>query len=160
MSGMKLTFKGVSKALENLAAKNAKFLTAVAKNWSTGANTLVSDIVRTQYSGRPALNRKSGNLARLIQTTTAIEGDNVITRFFINSSNPARIYWKTHDKVQRRRTIRATGGGFMTFKLPNGEWRKVKKVYIPARTNVIGALNKGGKRLRIQGVAQALKVYR
>lgn len=157
---MSLTFKGVTSTLRKMNSGNKKFLLLVKHNWNISSKRILEDIKRTQYSGRAGLIPRSGRLKKLLQVKTWIYGNNVTTRFSFDKDNPASIYFPTHDKSRRRRVIRAKSGGYLTFKLPDGTWRKVKRVFIPQRTDVFGAIKKGGKIFRRDGVITALRTYR
>lgn len=157
---MRFTFKNVKISLDQMNKKNKKFLQAIFISWKLNSNLLLKKVISDNYSGRPGLMKKSGNASRAIKTTTIRKGFNVITRFFIDPNNPARVYIPIHDKIRRSRIIRATSSKFLTYKLPDGTWRKSKSVFIPQRTDVFGQITRGGKLFRREGIRAALRALK
>lgn len=155
-----LTFRNVTYALRSMNDKNKRFLSALAKTWQKGADVILKKTISENFSGRPGLIRRSGKASQAIKTRTTRNAYNVVTQFFIDKNNPAKIYIPTHDKARRRRTISATNSKYLTFQMPDGKWVKKKRVFIPQRTDVFGTLNREGLKLRRQGIATAVRMFR
>ena len=155
-----LTFKNVTFALRSMNDTNKRFLTALANTWQRSAEVLLKKTIAENFSGRPGLIRRSGKASQALKTRTTRNAFNVVTQFFIDKNNPARIYIPTHDKAKRRRTISATNAKYLTFQLAGGQWVKKKRVFIPQRTDVFGTLNREGRKLRRQGIATAVRMFR
>jgi hypothetical protein len=142
-----LTPKGQNALIELIVSGSSDFKARVSKAWSTLGQRIVRNIVIQQLSGRRGnmyLNRRSGNAARALNTTTNQSGGDVVQRFFLSSSNPASRYLPVHDKswLGNRRIV-PTRKRFLVWQ-ENGKWRHAKSVFIPARTHIVETIVKEG----------------
>jgi len=160
MSVLKLSTKNVQKVFEFIKNKNFKFFDRVKQLWAKDAQVVIGNIVKKYYTGRPGLNRKSGNAARIFLSNTQRVGANVIQKIFIDQTNPAKTYINIHDRSRSGTgIISAKNGPLLTFKVKN-RWVKVPKVFIPIRTNVLSILNKEAPKLRLRSLNAAVKVFK
>lgn len=157
---MKLIWKDKDKFLKKSKKISSGFLKDLKIAWSEIGNSLVSGVVKTQLSGRPGLERVTGNAARALNVNTKIKSNNVVQKFYLQSSNPAKIYLPMHDK-------RRKGSGYITsknsshlhFKTKSGDWVKTDKVYIPVRTDIYGYIDEKGKKKWPSAVKKVMDKY-
>jgi len=146
------TVRGKKRLKQLLDKGSSNFLPEVRKRWAIDGQQVVGKIVREQLSGRPGLKRVSGDAARALNTTTIQEGNSdVVQKYFIPESNPAKVYLPIHDKSWKKsRIIRPKNKKYLHFKWGKGknDWAMTKRVKIPRRTNIIETIVKDGKRRR------------
>ena len=156
----KLTTKNARVVLDQIINKNRSFFQIIKSSWGRDAQILLGKLIRKQYSGRPGVKKITGNLARLFLSNTQIVGNNVVQKIFIDKNNPAKVYMAIHD-ISREGggIIRAKRSTYLTFQNADGNWVKVQSVFIPARTDVLGFINKELPKLRIRSLNDAVKVF-
>lgn len=161
MADFKLSIKGQEKLIRILQTGHTRFLKDVAKRWQLDGQRTIALIVRKMLTGRPGLRRVTGNAARALGTVTKIVGRDVVQKFFLVSSNPAKTYLPIHDKSRKGDgVIRARTKPYLVFKTREGNWVSKKQVRIPIRTDILGAIDKVGGKLRLESTVQALKVFK
>lgn len=156
---LRFTVRKVREVFSHIEDNNIKFLNTVRNLWRVSGQILLGRVVKKYYTGRPGLKRKTGAAARAWKTTTHREGNDVVQKFFVDPSSPAKRYIMTHDKNRNfNGVINARRKPYLAFQI-NNKWKKVKSVFIPIRTDVYGFLNREGAKTRLRTLNEAVKVY-
>lgn len=175
-----IKWKNNKRFLKALKEKPLKFFTRVRDLWKLDDQDTLGEIVKEQLTGRPGLNRQSGQAARALNVKVRMTGrglrKDVESRLFINASNQAKEYLPFHDKSRKHDgIIKAKNSPYLHFKMHTSDrirgktgkvlkravkqysWVKVKQVQIPARTNILEYFVKDGSAPRRKSVRLAMK---
>lgn len=146
------------------------FLPLVKKKWQTLGHEQIGLIVKDEMSGRPGLNRRSGNAARALSPITEIQGLDVTTKWV--AGGPAAKYLPVH---QYGAIIKPINGAYLRFQIKGGvyasslktkqvkkvktlsNWVTVKQIVIPKRLHIIERFENPGTKLRAEAVIQAME---
>ena len=158
MTENRFEFKVVNKTQfwEAFQADTRAFLRSIQRRWRVVQSKLIRRIVTRYLSGRPGLNRISGNASRAMVAKTTMVGMDVLQVWEARGSGAS--YLPYHEG--------SPSGGDLVYNHPgtsNGFGKGIRipahKVRLPKRTNIFNDITILGDRLRIKAINDAIREF-
>ena len=162
---LSIKIKNFDKVFKLIKENNLRFFQRIRSLWAKEGKLIIRRLVAKFYSGQSSesLGKRTGTASRSfrVETKRSTGTINVVQKIFIDPSSAASAYIMTHDKSRNfNGVIRAKNNPRLIFKGDrDGKIVKVKKVFIPVRTNIIPFLDKEVRGSVMQTVNIALKSF-